>query len=240
MVDTPDIQSVPQTGWTPFFLQTNSAPDIIDLTTYTNRTPGPTVSDTGWFLTGIPSIQENEETAPTDVAKEVEQNSNPGIQSSHPFINTSELDKDNGISDSYYNAIAQHESGNSNTASNPSSSALGKYQFLKGTWEGLMKQFPDLGLTSNGRTDEAQQELAIRAFTGENAKILKTASVPVNNGSLYAAHFLGAGEASKVWNTDPSTSMTDLVTSKVVAANPFLRHMDVGQFKLWASKAGGG
>jgi len=141
---------------------------------------------------------------------------------------------------SYINSTAQSESGGSNTAKNPNSSATGKYQFLEGTWNDLAQQNPGLGLTPDGRTDPAQQERAMKVFTAQNAKHIAGAGIPVNPGNLYAAHLLGAGGATQVLTQPDNTPVASLVGPGVVEANPFLAQMTVGQFKQWAAQKGGG
>lgn len=143
------------------------------------------------------------------------------------------------IGDDYFASIRSAESGGNDSAKNPGSSATGRYQFTKGTWDGLMTSHPELGLTSDGRLDPNQQERAIRQFTQDNASVLSRAGIPINPGNLYAAHFLGAGGASSVLGQGDDASVASIVGPDVVAANPFLDNMTVGQFKLWAAKKGG-
>jgi len=122
----------------------------------------------------------------------------------------------------YLNTIRAKESGGNDLAKNPSSTATGRYQFTAGTWAGLMRQHPELGLTSNGRTDPAQQEKAIRVFTDQNAKALTAAGIPINPQNLYGAHFLGAGGASKFIPgavNNPDVPAASLVGPGVAAAN---------------------
>ena len=145
----------------------------------------------------------------------------------------------NGIPQNYFAATRGSESGGNPNAKNPNSSASGLYQFTDGTWSDLMKKYPALGLTADGRMDPAQQELAMQAFTLDNAEILKNSGVPISGGSLYAAHFLGAGSAPRVLTAPPETRMTSLVPSAVIKANPFLADMTAGDFAQWAAKKGG-
>lgn len=143
--------------------------------------------------------------------------------------------------DAYFKSIQAAESGGNDAARNPNSSATGRYQFTDATWQGLAQQHPELGLTPDGRTNPAQQEKAIRAFTNDNIGALRSKGLPVNPGNLYASHFLGAGGASDVLGLDDDTPMVAAVPPEVVQANPFLADMTVGQFKRWsAEKAGNG
>lgn len=139
----------------------------------------------------------------------------------------------------YYAAIRSAESGGDDLAKNPNSTATGRYQFTAGTWKDLMRNNPGLGLTENGRIDPLQQEVAIRAFTEANAKTLAARGVSVTNGSLYASHFLGAGDAVKVLRSAPDARLTDILSPKVIAANGFLRDMSVADFTKWSSRKGG-
>jgi hypothetical protein len=144
------------------------------------------------------------------------------------------------VPEDYYAAAERAESGGNRFAKNPNSSATGPFQFITSTWQNLAKRRPDLGLTPDGRTDPEQANRAMRAFTEENAAALQSAGIPIDGGSLYAAHFLGSGGAKNVLTADPNASVASIVGQKVVNANPFLANMSVGQFKQWAARKGGG
>lgn len=140
--------------------------------------------------------------------------------------------------DSYLPSIRSAESGGNDSAKNPTSTATGRYQFLKSTWNGLVNKYPNSGLTTDGRLNANQQEVAIRLFTAENARMLKAKGIPLNNGTLYGAHFLGARDAVKVLSAPDDASIADYVPAKVISANPFLRGKDVAWFKNWVAKKG--
>lgn len=140
----------------------------------------------------------------------------------------------------YYANIRAAESAGDDQARNPRSSATGRYQFTTGTWNDLMTKHPELGLTASGRTDPEQQERAIRVLTDNNAKSLAAGGVTVTNGTLYAAHFLGAGGATQVLRSAPEAKLTDILSAGVIEANPFLRGMTVADFSAWADRKGGG
>lgn len=144
------------------------------------------------------------------------------------------------IGQDYYASIRAAESGGNDAARNPNSTATGRYQFIQSTWDGLRAKHPELGLTADGRLDPAQQERAIRAFTEDNAKTLIRAGVAVTNGTLYAAHFLGAGTAAKVLRAGMGEPIASLVGSGVMAANKFLQGKTVADFVAWAERKAGG
>ncbi|UXN73372.1 hypothetical protein N8D56_21230 [Devosia sp. A8/3-2] len=137
--------------------------------------------------------------------------------------------------DGYYSAIRSAESGGNDQAANPNSTAFGRYQFTAGTWQDLVARNPGSGLTAAGRSDPAQQEIAIRLFTDENAKTLAGSGISQTNGNLYAAHFLGAGDAVRVLNASGQTMVSSIVGPDVVASNKFLQGMTVAGFKAWAA-----
>jgi hypothetical protein len=139
----------------------------------------------------------------------------------------------------YFGAIRGAESAGNDAAKNPNSSATGRYQFTDGTWADVAQRHPDLGLTPDGRMDPAQQEKAIRALTMDNIGSLRQSQIPITPGNLYAAHFLGAGGASKALTQPDDTPMSAVVGPEVLQANPQLGQMTVGQFKEWTASKGG-
>ncbi len=137
------------------------------------------------------------------------------------------------IPDSYYDWIKKAESGGDPNAKARTSSASGLYQFTKSTWQGLGYAWADV-------FDPNKQEAAIRTFTGANADYLSGRGIGIDGGSLYAAHFLGAGTAAKVYGASGSTPLSSVISSAAIKANPFLSGWSVDAFKKWALKKGGG
>lgn len=144
------------------------------------------------------------------------------------------------IPESYYANAKAAESGGRGDAKNPNSSARGFFQWTDGTWANMVQKHPDLDLTMDGRGNAAQEERAMRRFTEENAAMLIRGGVAISNGTLYAAHFLGAGGALKVLRAPLAASVASIVGEGVVRANSFLRGMNVSDFIAWAERKGGG
>lgn len=132
------------------------------------------------------------------------------------------------VPDNYYGILGQIESGNDPYATSKTSSASGLYQFLKGTWESLGFNWAD-------RFNVDKQNAAAQKFTEANASVLQRAGIGVDANTLYAAHFLGAGTATKVFASGSDTPLSSVLSSKVLNANSFLKGMNVADFTSWLS-----
>jgi hypothetical protein len=142
-----------------------------------------------------------------------------------------------GISPAYLARVAQIESGGNPAAKAKSSTATGLFQFVDGTWMGLLRQYPKLRLTPGGRTDPAQSERAMRQFTADNAKIfvalVKREPTPSES---YLSHFLGVTVATKIVLADPLGPCAPVVGAAVIRANPFIKGMSCGALREWSRK----
>jgi hypothetical protein len=149
-----------------------------------------------------------------------------------------------GTSTSYLDRVRRQESGGSDTAKNPRSSATGRYQFTDGTWLASYRKRYGGGSMSDHqilakRGDGEIQEQLMQDLTNENGKVLQDAGLPVNGGTLYLAHFAGAAGAKQVLKADPGASVASVLGAKVVAANPFLKNWTAGALIDWAGGVGG-
>lgn len=145
----------------------------------------------------------------------------------------------------YIDRVRAQESGGSNTARNPRSSATGQFQFTDATWLGTYKaRYGEGGLSDRQilakRSDAAIQETLMGDLTRKNGNALENAGLPVDGGTLYLAHFAGSGGATKALKADRDASVQDVLGSGVTKANPFLRTWNVGQLVDWAAGVGGG
>lgn len=142
-------------------------------------------------------------------------------------------------SQGYYDALRGQESGGRGNAKNPRSSAQGYYQFVDDTWADVARRYPELGLTPDGRGDEAQEERAIKALTRDNTRALIASGISPTYANTYAAHFLGSGTAAQVLKAPDNMPIGRIVGPKVMRANPHLNGMTVAGFKNWTAKAVG-
>lgn len=147
-------------------------------------------------------------------------------------------------------------------AAAPSSSATGLFQFLRGTWNGLVsqgkvKEVKTLAtketqagsganwskpLPSDPRMDAQANAYAGAAFLKENARIIGSNDA----GDLYLAHFLGPGDAQKVIARDNATGGNELLSvalgskqaAAIARANPRIvrPNSTVGEIRSWAAR----
>lgn len=122
----------------------------------------------------------------------------------------------------YAAKVAKVESGNNPNAKNPYSSASGLFQFTDGTWKGVSDRYK-LGYTQEDKFDPKKSQRAFELFTKDNAAYIEpTLGHTPTDADLYMAHFLGSGGANtffKAYNQNPNTSITQVVSPAVIAAN---------------------
>lgn len=122
----------------------------------------------------------------------------------------------------YYRNLGAAESGGDPEAQSSTSSAYGPYQFTSGTWNSLISQHPELGLTERDRYSPQAQAKAIQAFTADNQAILRAKGIPLTDTNTYMAHFLGPSGGAKFVNAysqNPDTPVTAAVSPAALAAN---------------------
>lgn len=135
---------------------------------------------------------------------------------------------------SFKNRTRRAESGGDDTAKNPRSSASGRYQFTDSTWLATYKaEFGDTGESEGAilakKRDGAVQERMMDRLTRDNAAALQQAGIPVNDTSLYVAHFAGITGARSLYGANPNASVESVLGAGVVGANPFLKGMTVAE-----------
>ena len=143
---------------------------------------------------------------------------------------------------SYYSQLANVESSGNPDALASTSSASGLFQFIKSTGSSLgLNWGSDSSQPFGGAFNSIGAQLsAADTFTQQNASALSNAGLPVNGNTLYAAHFLGAGQAINVLQSNSQSALSSILPSNVINANPFLGNMTVGDFTNWITNKGGG
>lgn len=149
--------------------------------------------------------------------------------------------------------IVGKESGGNPNARNPSSSAGGLGQFIDGTWLRTVKRYrPDiaagrtdaqiLALKTGGENAGLQMQM-IEALTRENRDALAAEGLPTDAGSVYLAHFLGAGDegAPRILRAPPDAPIANLLPPGVMQANrnvrfggKFFQDFTAGDLRRWA------
>lgn len=129
----------------------------------------------------------------------------------------------------FANMVRGVESGGSDIAKNPRSSATGRYQFTRATWEGL-------GGDWSRRYEAGEQERLFARLTDRNEETLRSFNIPLTAGNYYLAHFAGAGGAVKLHRAAPDASVRSVLGDAVVRANPFLESMTAADAIAWASR----
>ncbi len=124
------------------------------------------------------------------------------------------------------------ESSGNDRAKNQLSSASGRYQFTKDTWE-------NLGGDWANRFDAGAQERFMAKLTDQNEAALKRGGIDLTPGNYYLAHFAGAGGA-RALHSNPNAPVEAVLGNDVVKANPFLKGMKSRDVINWAAKKMGG
>lgn len=138
-----------------------------------------------------------------------------------------------GIDVGYMFAMAQQESSFDPNARATTSSAKGLYQFIDGTWSGMVKKYGSTyGITDSNedKFNAAKNAMMAALYSRDNEKDLQS----VLNGrratptELYLAHFLGSGGAKQFLRAEPNTIAAQILPSPA-KANPSIFYADRGK-----------
>ncbi len=134
------------------------------------------------------------------------------------------------------------ESGGRADAKNPNSSATGAGQFIASTWMMMIRRHaPELAEGRSRaqilalRNDPALSRRMTEALANDNAAALRAQGLPVNDGTIYLAHFAGAQGAITLLKAAPDASVQSILGADAVTANPFLRGKTASQVVAWAA-----
>jgi hypothetical protein len=142
----------------------------------------------------------------------------------------------------YKNRLFGQESKNQDVPNAMGSSASGLGQFTDSTWKSQMqKLIPDqiAGMSDREimalKSDTNLQHAATMSLAEDNAPVLAKAGVPVDAATLAMSHKIGAGGVIKAFNSDPNSSMADVLREgkygeQAVQKNPTWARQSVAGF----------
>lgn len=132
----------------------------------------------------------------------------------------------------YYRRLSKIESSDNPNAKAATSSASGRFQFIKSTWMGLGYDWADVF------NDKLQWE-AIEKFTAQNARVLVNAGCAINFATLYGAHFLGVAGFLRIMRALPTDPITAHTTPAQRKANASILKGTVKDFTDWLERKTG-
>ena len=134
-----------------------------------------------------------------------------------------------GINPTTALAIVGQESGFDPSIKSPASSAAGLFQFIKATWDTMVRtKGPKYGITpGTPPTDPVAASLMGAEYLKENQQVISSVKPRPNAIDLYMAHFLGGGGARKFFQSAPN-EIAARVFPQAAAANGSIFRKDKG------------
>jgi len=138
--------------------------------------------------------------------------------------------------DFFLDRLMAAESGGRNDAKNPRSTALGPFQFLRSTFLDVTRRnFPAeiAGLTEEEiaalRTEPGLSRRVAAVYCKEIVRYLKKQGLAPTFAYLRLAYLLGPADAARIIQAQAETPVVSLLSLEVIAANPFMRDMNVAE-----------
>ena len=149
-----------------------------------------------------------------------------------------------GVSPDIISKIAMVESSNNPNAKASTSSATGLHQMTAGTWLSLAEKYEPSILKGRSkadvlrmRKDPKTSERFTSYLISENSKILRKNGAPVNDTSVYLAHFAGGETAADALTASPDTPVEEVFSKAQIRANRnVLKDKTVGEVVKWAEE----
>ena len=136
--------------------------------------------------------------------------------------------------ETFLDRLMMAESGGRLTARNPTSTAVGPFQFIASTWlqiarKNFAAETADLQphQVLELRTDIDFARRAAKLYTEENAAYLVSQGATATFPNLRLAFLVGPGGAVRVLTAKPDTPISSVLGPTVIGANAFMRRMTV-------------
>jgi hypothetical protein len=149
-----------------------------------------------------------------------------------PENSVSKQDPQQMTMDQFLDLLMGAESGGRLTARNPRSTALGPYQFIASTWlmvanKHFATETKDLRVAQilALRIDPGLARRAAEIYTLENAAYLVAQGHAATFPHLRLAFLVGPVGAARVLSAQPEMPVNQVLSSNVIAANPFMTRM---------------
>jgi hypothetical protein len=138
---------------------------------------------------------------------------------------------------------AENATGNVH-AKNPESSASGPAQFTDPTFRDYYRKVygtdPGAHPSRELKDDPKVQAKLLDALTADHVTHLQGLGEAVNEGNLYLEHFLGSGDAARVFKAAPDAPIERVLSADVLKRNSFLRGKSASETIAWAHGKMGG
>ena len=109
------------------------------------------------------------------------------------------------------------------SAESKTSSAVGKYGLTKGTYDKIREEDPSLPEFSKLKGNKDAQEKAAKIHERQITKEISAAGLEPTNANKDLWWRFGDTDAKKLAKADPTTPIKDVLSAKVIAANPDLQ-----------------
>lgn len=133
-----------------------------------------------------------------------------------------------GVDPSLMQSFAAVESGMNPNAKAGTSSASGLFQFTDKTWRSVVSKYGSkYGIDPNtSPTDAKANSLMAAEYMKENVKAISKNRPNPSAGDVYAAHFLGASGANKLFGSDPNALAADVLPKSAKSNRPMFFKSD--------------
>jgi hypothetical protein len=134
--------------------------------------------------------------------------------------------------ETFLDRLMMAESSGRDTARNPRSTAVGAFQFVRGTFLYVVRRhfaeetasLSTVALLAM-REDRAFARRAAEAYSKDNAAHLAKEGLPTSFTNLRLAYLTGPSGAVRVLRAPPQTKVSALLSSAAMSANSFMAHM---------------